>query len=103
MRSTPCGRRGSCAARSSLRGAYFAATRGATEGSTPSDDHAPARLLAADAARAWAAPRPQLAARHRRPAVGVVDRRADGDRPDDPRAADGEADSLDAEPAALRA
>src|SRR6185437_12779319 len=102
MRSTPFAPRGCCAAPCSPAGAFSAATRGAGEGTTPSRD-APAPLLSADAARARGASRPQLAARDDRPPVGVVDRRVDGDRPDAARAVDGQADPLDAEPAALRA
>ena len=43
---------------------------------------------------------PRLLPRHRRAAMGVVDRRADGARADRARAADGQADPLDAVPAA---
>src|SRR5262245_48716927 len=46
--------------------------------------------------------RPRVAARDDRPDVGMVDRRAHDHRPGDPRPADGEADPLDAEPAAPR-
>src|SRR5207302_7163495 len=46
---------------------------------------------------------PLLAAPDDRPALGVGDRRDDGDRPDDPRPADRPADPLDAEPPAARA
>ena len=101
-RSTRCARRARCAARCSPAGGCCAATRGATEGSTRSDDRS-LFVPRPHSARARGSPRPRLAARHRRPAVGVVDRRPDGDRPHDPRPADGEADPLDAEPAAPRA
>src|SRR5205823_12198378 len=53
-------------------------------------------------ARERAAPRPRMAARHCGPALGLVDRRADDPRPDDPRAADDPSDPLDAEHAAVR-
>src|SRR5581483_3761986 len=81
------------------RGACCAATRGRTEGSTRFDDS----RLAPHSARARRAPRSQLAALQPASAVGVVDRRSDRDRADAARAADGQADPLDAEPAALRA
>jgi conserved hypothetical protein YidD len=61
------------------------------------------RRFAPDAARACGAALTQLAALQRRIHVGVVDRRPHRDRPDAARAVDGEADPLDAEPAALRA
>src|SRR5205085_6154589 len=77
------------------------ATRGATEESTTHDRRAPPQP--ADAARAPAPARPQLAPLLRRSALGVVDRRPDGDRPHPARAAHGPADPLDAEPAGPRA
>src|SRR6185312_14932602 len=83
--------------------AAAASTTRATRGSSD-DDAAPARAHP-HPAREPAARRPQVAwaARNDRAAVGVVDRRADGHRPPAARAADGQADPLDAEPAAPRA
>src|SRR6478752_2024133 len=101
MRCRPCAATASYAAASSPAGACFGATPGAVEASTRSDDalHDPDPQPARDRDEA----RSPLVPHEPPPAVGVGDRRDDGRGADAPRAADGQADPLDAEPAALRA
>src|SRR5712691_5176195 len=97
MRSTRCGSTASSKAASSRAGACCAAIPGVA-----------AEWITRDLPRAPAAARASLPAHPQRtapggPAVGVVDRRADGDRADVARTADRAPDPLDAEHAALRA
>src|SRR5205085_8316932 len=80
------------------RGGSSGATRGRTGEWTTHD-----RLQHPDAARERDEVDPRLLPRERRPAVGVVDRRADDPRPDRARAADGAADPLDAGATGARA
>src|SRR6185437_17117485 len=101
MRCRRCTATASCAAAFSPAGACSGAIRGAVEASTRSDDalHDPDPQPARDRDEA----RSPLVPHEPPPAVGVGDRRDDGRGADAPRAADGQADPLDAEPAALRA
>src|SRR4051794_38360465 len=103
--STRCVTTGSCGARSSRAGACSAATRGAAAGSTTSSSRGSSidLRLAPLAAREPSPEHPRLAAQLGRAHLGVVDRRADPDGPAPAGAADGQADPLDAEPAAPRA
>src|SRR5204863_8888065 len=84
------------------------ATRGVTAASITPRTRGSSRdsldpLQSAHADRASASPRARLVAQHGRPAVGLVDRRFDDHRPSLPRAADGQADPLDAVDAAAHA
>src|SRR6476646_8377353 len=101
MRCRPCAGTASYAAASSPAGACFGATPGAVEASTRSDDalHDPDPQPARDRDEA----RSPLVPHEPPPAVGVGDRRDDGRGADAPRAADDQADPLDAEPAEARA
>src|SRR5207245_1316681 len=99
-RSTPSASTVSRSGRPRPAGASRAATPGAAAEWTTRDR----RLLeSAPPARDRPAPRPRLAARDDRPALGVVGRRADHPRPDPARPADDQADPLDAVSPAPRA
>src|SRR5438067_9729024 len=99
-----CGSTGSSKGPSWPAGGCSAVTPGVTAGSTTRttsgcfDDPRPAAREPPDPDRASAATCARLDSRDDRPAVGVVDRGAHADRPDAARAADGEADPLNAEP-----
>src|SRR6185437_8467043 len=101
MRCRRCTATASCAGAFSRAGACSGATRGVAEASTRSDDalHDPDPQSARDRDEA----RSHLVPHEPPPAVGLGDRRHDGRGADAPRAADGQANPLDAEPAALRA